>query len=101
MVLYTAWLQDRVTAENKCEQWAFILSAYNGGLTWVNRDKKLAQNNGENPLVFFNSVENNNAGSSVANFSENRSYPRLILFKFAPDYARHGWGLAACEIKDA
>lgn len=102
MVLYTVWINDRVTAEDNCEQWAFILSAYNGGLGWVNRDKQLAKNNGANPYVFFGEVERFNAGRSTANFTENRNYAHLILRKYSNDYYRADWRLSACEAaKDA
>lgn len=99
MVLYTAWINKRVEAVDNCEQWAFVLSSYNGGLAWVRRDQALAKNNGANPLVFFNEVENFNAGRSLANFKENRSYVHLILNKFSAEYHHSGWGLSACKVR--
>lgn len=97
MVLYTVWINKRVDAVDNCEQWAFVLSAYNGGLTWVKRDQKLAKSSGANPLVFFDEVENYNAGRSLANFKENRNYAHLILRKFSTEYYQTGWGLEACN----
>lgn len=96
-VLYTHWLNQRVNAANNCERWAMVLSAYNGGLGWVNRDKKLALASGANPLVWFNSVEQYNAGRSAANYRENRHYPRIILNRWSLLYSKAGWGLSACH----
>lgn len=96
-VLYTHWLNQRVNAANSCERWAMVLSAYNGGLGWVNRDKKLALASGANPLVWFNSVEQYNAGRSAANYRENRHYPRIILNRWSSLYSDAGWGLSACH----
>lgn len=37
---YDRWLWERVTGHSDMERMAFALSAYNGGLGWVNRDRK-------------------------------------------------------------
>ncbi|NWO05361.1 MAG: transglycosylase SLT domain-containing protein [Alteromonadaceae bacterium] len=97
MVRYTEWLNARIQAAGPCEQWAFILSAYNGGLGWVYRDKRLASAEGADPLAWFNSVERFNAGRSTANFRENRHYPRAILLRWEPLYHHAGWGPGACQ----
>ena len=96
-VLYTQWLHQRIKAADNCQAWAMTLSAYNGGLGWVNRDKKLALASGANPLVWFNSVEQYNAGRSAANYRENRHYPRIILNRWSLLYSNAGWGLSACH----
>jgi soluble lytic murein transglycosylase-like protein len=64
LVQYDFWLYTRIRAKNACERLAFTLSAYNGGLGWVNRDKTLASGKGLDPLVWFGSVERVNAGRS-------------------------------------
>ena len=43
MLLYDSWLDDRIKSIDECNQWAMILSSYNGGLTWLNRDKELTE----------------------------------------------------------
>lgn len=96
MVVYNQWHLERITAANTCEQWAFALAAYNGGLGWVQRDKRLAADAGADPLVFFGSVERFNAGRSAANFRENRNYPHRILERHEPKYVRAGWGRGVC-----
>ena len=96
MVAYDRWLYARNQATSNCERWAFVLSAYNGGLGWVNRDRKLASAKGADKLAWFDSVERHNAGRSAANFRENRHYPRAILLRWEPMYAAAGWGPGVC-----
>ncbi|MCY1245286.1 hypothetical protein D9M72_584210 [compost metagenome] len=86
------YLQNQATSE--CQRWAFVLSAYNGGQGWVNRDRALAAASGADELAWFNSVERFNAGRSAANFRENRNYPRLILLRWEPLYS--AWGKGVC-----
>lgn len=57
---------------------AFMLSAYNGGLGWVHRDRKKAESLGYNPSVWFNNVENC-SDRAARNFDINRSYVEKIL----------------------
>lgn len=97
MVRYTVWLNARIQAAGPCEQWAFVLSAYNGGLGWVYRDKRLASAKGADPLAWFDSVERFNDGRSAANFRENRHYPRVILLRWEPLYQGAGWGAGVCQ----
>lgn len=40
LCVYDKWLWDRVAGHSDFERMAFTLSAYNGGLGWVNRDRK-------------------------------------------------------------
>lgn len=74
-----------------CDDWAFGLKAYNGGRTWVNRDRLKARANGFNyndwrVVAYFN------AGRSRANFIENIEYP-VRIFKREYRYADWGPGL--------
>ncbi|MCY1266028.1 Transglycosylase SLT domain protein [compost metagenome] len=97
MVAYDRWLYVRNQAATDCDRWAFVLSAYNGGQGWVNRDRALASAKGAEKLAWFNSVERHNAGRSAANFRENRHYPRAILLRWEPLYAAAGWGDGTCS----
>ncbi|MDR1398134.1 MAG: transglycosylase SLT domain-containing protein [Desulfarculales bacterium] len=74
------------------ERMAFTLSAYNGGLGWVRRDRNLAVEKGLDGLLWFGSVETVNAGRSIANWKENCAYPRLILRERQYLYKDAGWG---------
>lgn len=96
LVGYDKWLHDRVAAVDGCNRMAFALSAYNGGLGWVQRDKALAKNNRLNPTLWFDQVERVNAGRSAANWRENRDYPRRILHRLEPAYKAAGWGRGSC-----
>lgn len=88
---YDRWLWDRLpAAAAPRERLAMTLSAYNGGLGWVQRDRALAVQSGAAGLAWFNDIERHNAGRSAANFAENRAYPRRILFALQPIYA--AWG---------
>lgn len=91
LVGYNKWLYDRVAARNTCNRLAFMLSAYNGGLGWVQRDKALAKTNLLSPAIWFDQVERVNAGRSQSNWLENRDYPRRILLRYEPVYAAAGW----------
>ena len=92
LCVYDKWLWDRVAGHDDFERMAFTLSAYNGGLGWVNRDRKKARALGLDDRVWFDSVENVNAGRSKAAFRENRNYPRLILKERQYAYIKAGWG---------
>lgn len=96
MLRYDDWLFARVTARSACERMAFALCAYNGGLGWVQRDKRLARNKGIDPEQYWGGVETVNAGRSAANFRENRDYPRRILLRLEPVYEAAGWGGGLC-----
>lgn len=96
MVAFNLWLYERNQAISECDRWAFVLSGYNGGNGWVNRDRRLASAKGADKLAWFGSVERHNAGRSAANFRENRHYPRAILLRWEPLYAAAGWGQGVC-----
>ena len=89
---YNRWLLFQIkNTHTPADHWAFVLSAYNGGLGWVNRDRKLAAQQGYDPARYWGHVEMVNAGRSAANIRENRQYPSKI-FARAPEYAAAGWG---------
>lgn len=96
MIVYDQWHLDRLQARGPCDKWAKALSAYNGGLGWVQKDTRLALAKGANPLAWFNSVERYNSGRSTAAFKENRDYPRKILLRWEPLYVGGGWGDGVC-----
>lgn len=89
---YDKWLWERTDGATAHERMAFTLSAYNGGLGWVNRDKKLARQRGLEPERWFDHVATVNAGRSAAAWKENRSYSRLILKERQQAYVKAGWG---------
>ncbi|ELL2284577.1 hypothetical protein Q6H81_004144 [Salmonella enterica] len=70
------------------------VSGYNGGLGWVQRDKRLASQKGLDSARWFGHVETVNAGRSAANWRENRHYPQRILRELAPRYLT--WGGSSC-----
>jgi len=96
LVLYDQYLFKRIQASSLCQQWGFTLSAYNGGLGWVNRDKALASASGADSLSWYEATEHYNAGRSKAAFAENRHYPKAIIYQHQPHYAAAGWGAAVC-----
>lgn len=94
LVSYDRWLWQRVIVPDGCERMAMTLSAYNGGLGWVNRDRRLARTRGLDDARWFGAVETVNAGRSAANWQENRHYPQRILHTLAPHYL--SWGGSSC-----
>lgn len=96
LVQYNRWHWQRISAATDCDRWAFVLSAYNGGLGWVQRDKAKAHAAGVDPLRYWGAVEKFNAGRSAANFKENRGYPKRIIYRWQPHYIASGWGAGVC-----
>lgn len=96
MVTYDRWLWRRVRAASDCDRMAMTLSAYNGGLGWVQRDQFLAESIGMNPRLWSH-VAMVNSGRSAANFRENRGYPTRILNVLTNLYRVAGWGKGACD----
>ena len=89
--------QAAANAHSACShRWAFVLSAYNGGLGWVIKDRAMAQRLGKNPNQYWGQVELVNAGRSAAAIRENREYPKRI-FSLVPVYAKAGWPQGECE----
>ncbi len=97
-VCYDRWLFDRVgDVASECDRWAFALSAYNGGLTWVQRDQQRASAKGADPTRWFENVEAHSARAGWA-IKENRGYVRRILLTIEPVYRAAGWpGKAVCQ----
>lgn len=95
---YNKWHWQRLAnTADECQRWAMALSAYNGGLGWVNRDRRIATAAGDNPGVWFNSVEKYTHRAAWAK-RENRHYVRHILLELTPRYTRAGWqGGAPCS----
>jgi soluble lytic murein transglycosylase-like protein len=78
-------------AAGEADAWAFVLAAYNGGLTWVRRDRAAAEKQGQDPARYWDSVELVNSGRRAAAFRENRGYARNI-FATQKTYTAAGWG---------
>lgn len=97
LVTYDRHIWDRVRAVDGCHRMAKVLSGFNGGLSWVFRDEKLAASKGLDPSKWFGNVETVNSGRSAANFRENRQYPVRILIRLAPVYVRNDWGPTSCD----
>lgn len=94
LTAYDRWLWERIAAENDCERMAMVLSAYNGGLGWLLKDKALTQASSGIRTRWWGQVERYNAGRSPANFAENRGYPKRIIRTLQPAYA--DWGAGVC-----
>ena len=92
LVVYDKFLYSKVSAVNPCERLAFAMSAYNGGLGWVNKRKARSSN----PDVCFGATCEINPGVSAASQRENAGYPKVILKTFEPMYIKAGWGQGVC-----
>ena len=95
MVAYDLWLWRRIAAEDDCHRMAMTLAAYNGGLGWLGRDKRLAEASGLDPARWWDHVETVNAGRARWAIRENRGYPRRILLVIQPMY--RAWGPGTCQ----
>jgi len=89
MLLYDKWLDKEISSIGECNQWAMVLSSYNGGLTWLNRDKSLTESNGADPKIWWNSVELYSSRDDWA-MIENRNYSKKIIFEHQAIYK--DWG---------
>ena len=96
MVTYDRWLWKRIRAASDCDRMAMTLSAYNGGLGWLQKDQALAESVALNPRLWTH-VALVNSGRSASNFKENRQYPTRILHALTDLYRAAGWGLGACD----
>lgn len=91
MARYNRWHRARLGfAADDCNRWAFALSAYNGGLGWVQRDQRLALADDADPARWWGHVENYTARADWAR-RENRSYVQRIVHDIQPRYLRAGW----------
>ncbi|WP_081299636.1 transglycosylase SLT domain-containing protein [Gilliamella sp. wkB112] len=98
LVQYDYWLYQRVNeAASDCDHWGFVLSAYNGGLGWVNRDRQRAKRDYQDATHYWGVVENINGGRKSINFKENRDYPIRIIYRWQPVYIAENWGLGVCD----
>lgn len=88
---YNRWIRARITgAASECDRWAMTLAGYNGGLGWINRDRKLAATKGADPARWWGHTELYSPRARWA-FKENRGYPQRILLLIEPAYLRAGW----------
>jgi len=98
MITYDRWLWKRVKAASDCDRWHMVLSAYNGGLGWLERDQAQTRMAHMNPLLWSH-VALHNAGRSAANIRENRTYPTRILGRWTELYRAAGWGTGGCDVE--
>ena len=96
LAAYDLHLWRRIDAATACDRMAMTLSAYNGGLGWLNRDKRLAEASGLDPARWWDHVEAVNAGRAPWAIRENRGYPRRILLILEDLYEAAGWGEGVC-----
>lgn len=94
LMVYDKRLLGQITAETECDDWAMVLSSYNGGLGWLLRDKTYTQKKGGNRNVWWGQVEVNPDPRRLPQFvHENRDYPLKIIRKHQPYYLVTGrWG---------
>lgn len=91
---YDLYLYRRASwAEGECHRLGAALAAYNGGEKWVQRDRKLAIEQGLNPRHYFGAGETVNAGRKASAKRENVDYPRRILFQRQHEF--RAWGREA------
>jgi len=93
MARYTAWLKRQVDPwgdGGRFDHWSMVLSAYNGGLGWVRRDREQAREDGRDPDRWFCHVESAQTRSDDAQ-QENRDYVRAVLLRHQADYLEAGW----------
>ena len=103
MARYDRWLFDRygAPAATACDQWAFTLSAYNGGQGWLMRDRAHCR---EQPVCpgcdstrwWGHVADHPDPRRASWAVTENRDYPRRILLQRQPLY--RDWGvMVLCE----
>lgn len=97
LIRYDYFLHTRIRGDRPCDRWAMVLSAYNGGLGWLLRDKNQARENGASPYLWFDHVERYSPRAKWA-YRENRQYPRNILLKWQQNYQSWGKGVD-CDIE--
>jgi len=99
--LYDKWLYARVqpfghTRLSECSRWAFTLRAYNGGETWLWRERGLTLANRDDPNDWRQVERWRSRGISA--HRENTAYPRRILLTLEPAYLAAGWpGEVVCR----
>lgn len=85
MVRYDLWLYNRNQGASICDRMAFVLSAYNGGLGWTQRDRKLAAAAGKDPNRWWGHVEGYSKRAPQF-IKENRDYPKKIIYQHQKQY---------------
>jgi len=90
---YMRHLFDQIDALDRCEQFAFALSAYNGGLGWVLRRKARSAV----PDICLGATCRINPGIAASNQTENERYSERILLVLQPRYFQAGWGPGVCH----
>lgn len=94
--IYNGLSPLRAEALPHCDRLAMMLSGYNGGPGWVNRDRRLAASRGADPDRWWGEVENHTNRADWA-YRENRHYPRRIIHELEPRYLAAGWpGVRSC-----
>jgi len=99
--LYDKWLYERVqpfghSRLSECSRWAFTLRAYNGGETWLMRERGLTLAHRDNPNDWRRVERWRSRGISA--HRENTTYPQRILLHLEPAYIAAGWpGEAVCQ----
>jgi len=74
--------------QSECDQWAFMFRAYNGGLGWIRKDRKLAAMAGDNPDD-WKAVEPYNSCRAMSAWKENTEYP-VRIYRLQSRY--ESWG---------
>lgn len=97
--LYNAIKPIRSTTQiPDCSRYAMMLSAYNGGLGWLNRDRQLTIKAGMNPDRWWGHVENYSGRAKWA-IKENRDYPVRIMLRHTQTYLAAGYpGVDVCKM---
>ena len=88
--VYTGWLLERLAARSPnpvddVALWAFALSAYNGGLGWLDEERATSKD----PARWYTTTRQEQARSDAA-WQENREYVDKIYRK-EPSYRDQGW----------
>lgn len=96
--LYRAIKPMVKTSIHPCSHYAMMLSAYNGGLGWLNRDRKQTLQAGKNPDIWWGNVEQYSRRAGWA-IKENRGYPERIMLKHLLAYMAAGYpGENVCRV---
>jgi len=96
--LYNAIKPIRGGTIPDCSRYAMMLSAYNGGLGWLNRDRQLTIKAGMNPDRWWGHVENYSGRAKWA-IKENRDYPVRIMLRHTQTYLAAGYpGVDVCKM---
>lgn len=98
LVRYDSDLYDATPKmATECDNWAVTLSAYNGGLKWVARDRAMTRAHGKDPSRWWGNVELYTPRAPKY-ARENRGYPRIILLTNQLHYESWG-GVVECPPK--